>query len=150
MTRRNDARLTALPTCRRLPSTNTISIVSAARGEVTADDGVEARRGRFGHTNSHEARRRCRNKLALTHLTPPGMQQAGINVMPCRHFAHAGARLVTLGDDAQLLVQTPAPPPFSAVNDLNLGARHDFKVDLTVNFKVYSSPCPAKSKQGRR
>src|SRR5664280_2727602 len=58
--------------------------------------------------------------------------------MARRHLAHAGMRLIALGDNAQLLVQAPAPPPFPAINDLNLGARHGFKADLTVDFKAYS------------
>jgi hypothetical protein len=43
-----------------------------------------------------------------------------------------------LGNNPQLLFQTPAPPPFSAANDLDRGVRHRFKVDLTVGFKVDS------------
>jgi len=43
-----------------------------------------------------------------------------------------------IGDNPQLLLDSPAPPPFSAANDLNRAVRHRLTVDLTVGFKVDS------------
>jgi hypothetical protein len=47
------------------------------------------------------------------------------------------------GDDPQLLFHAPASAALPPVDDLDRAVRHDFKVDLKVDFKVYSvtTPC---------
>ncbi len=39
--------------------------------------------------------------------------------MPTGYFRRTGARLLDLGDDAQLLVDPPVSPPFNTGDDLH-------------------------------
>ena len=56
----------------------------------------------------------------------------GLNAAERRVMPHT----LQLGNDPQLLLDTPAPPPFPAVKDFNPTAKHLCKVHLKVDFKM--------------
>lgn len=89
-----------------------------------------------------EQRPLWRSQLAATHLTSPGEQQAGIQIMPGRHLLDRPARFKRLCNDPQLVVQTPTSALLPAVDDLNLTVRHLCKIDFKGHFKVVTLAIP--------
>jgi hypothetical protein len=75
------------------------------------------------------------------------VQQPRVNVVPSRHFTHAGTRSPRLRDYAQLLLQTPATTTRPPANDLYRAVQHRLKLDLTERFKVDSSAHPSASEK---
>jgi hypothetical protein len=75
------------------------------------------------------------------------MQQARINVVPGRYFAHAGTWFLRLRHYAQLLLHAPPTTTRPPVNDLNHTVQHRFKLDLTERFKVATSAYPSASEK---
>jgi hypothetical protein len=74
------------------------------------------------HVHRQERRRRTRRQDTLTRLAAPSPQQPAADIVPASNLGKAGARLLRLSDNPQLLFQSPTATALNPGDDLHPAA----------------------------
>jgi hypothetical protein len=102
------------------------------------------------HARLHgkEQRLLLRRQLAVAHLSSPGEQQAGIEIMPRRDLVDRRSRLQPLRNNPHLVFDAPPTPTLAPRDDLNSPVHHDLQHHLKVTLRC--RPCQKPAPSSRR